>query len=63
MGFGSYDESEQQRRETNKNDDDSEGVNIHEKDHTGEVHFETGASTSDLMDQLKSIKSKSAEED
>jgi hypothetical protein len=56
MGFGSYDESEQQNQEVNADDDDSEGVSVHENDHEGKVTFETDASTDELMDQLADIK-------
>ncbi|GAB3317548.1 death domain-associated protein [Haloplanus rallus] len=55
MGFGSYDESEQQNQEID-DDDGSEGVAVHENDHEGEVSFETDASTDDLVDQLAEIK-------
>jgi hypothetical protein len=54
MGFGSYDESEQQNQEVNA--DDGDGVNVHENDHEGEVSFETDASTDDLIDQLGEMK-------
>lgn len=54
MGFGSYDESEQQKGEINA-DDDGEGVNVHENDHEGELTFETD-STDNLLDQLEEIK-------
>jgi len=54
MGFGSYDESEQQNQEVNA--DDGEGVNVHENDHEGKVTFETDASTDDLIDQLGEMK-------
>ena len=50
MGFGSYDESEQKDQDVNA--DESEGVNIHESDHDGEVSFETELSTGDLVDKL-----------
>ena len=50
MGFGSYDESEQKDQDVNA--DESEGVNIHESDHDGEVSFETEFSTGDLVDKL-----------
>lgn len=56
MGFGSYDESEQQNQEINTDDEDSEGVTVHEHEHKGEMSFETGASTDDLMEQLAEIK-------
>ena len=55
MGFGSYDESEQQNQEID-DDDGAEGVAVHENDHEGEVSFETDASTDDLVDQLAEIK-------
>lgn len=55
MGFGSYDESEQQNQDV-ETDDDSEGVTVHDDDHEGEVNFETGASTGDLVDRLADIK-------
>ncbi|AZH25543.1 DUF5786 family protein [Haloplanus aerogenes] len=54
MGFGSYDESEQQNQEVNT--DEGEGVNVHENDHEGKVTFETDASTDDLIDQLGEMK-------
>jgi len=62
MGFGSYDESEQQNQEVNADDDDSEGVSVHENDHEGKVTFETDASTDELMDQLADIKDGAEEE-
>jgi len=55
MGFGSYDESEQQNQNVDA-DDDSEGVSVHENDHEGTVSFETDASTDDLIDQLGKMK-------
>ncbi|RRJ31394.1 DUF5786 family protein [Halocatena pleomorpha] len=55
MGFGSYDESEQKNQEMNT--DDTQGVNVHENEHEGELTFESQASTDDLVDQLQAIKS------
>ncbi len=55
MGFGSYDESEQQTQDLEE-DDSSEGVSIEENKHDGEVSFEGGASTGDLVDRLQDIK-------
>ena len=55
MGFGSYDESEQQNQEVN-DDDESEGVEVHENDHDGEVTFETDATTEDLVGRLSEMK-------
>ncbi len=54
MGFGSYDESEQQNQEVDVNDDE-DGVSVRESDHDGEVTFEVDASTDDLIDKLQDI--------
>jgi hypothetical protein len=62
MGFGSYDESEQKDQDVAE-DDDSEGVSIHENEHDGEVTFETEASTDDLVDKLSDIKDSTEEEE
>jgi hypothetical protein len=62
MGFGSYDESEQKDQNVAE-DDDSEGVSIHENEHDGEVTFETEASTDDLINQLSDMKDSSEEEE
>lgn len=56
MGFGSYDESEQENQQGDADLDDSEGVSVHENDHEGEATFETGASNEELIDQLQSMK-------
>lgn len=58
MGFGSYDESEQQNQDVDA-EDDGEGVTVHDNDHEGEVTFETDASTDDLVDRLQDIKGSS----
>jgi hypothetical protein len=55
MGFGSYDESEQENQNIDT-EEEAEGVNVHENDHEGEVTFETEASTGDLVDRLSEIK-------
>ncbi len=60
MGFGSYDESEQQNQEYD--DDGAEGVNVHENVHEGEVSFETDVSTDDLVDRLDEMKNGAPEE-
>ncbi|WP_101296522.1 DUF5786 family protein [Halegenticoccus soli] len=62
MGFGSYDESEQQRRNSNPDGEEAEGVNVHANDHQGTVSFESDASTADLVDQLGAIKRSKADE-
>jgi hypothetical protein len=56
MGFGSYDESEQENQQSDADLDDSEGVSVHQNDHKGEATFETGASNEELIDQLQSMK-------
>lgn len=57
MGFGSYDESEQERQAV-ETDFDEEGaaINERENDHEGSVEYETGASNDELLDRLKEIK-------
>lgn len=62
MGFGSYDESEQQNREINADDDESEGISVHENDYEGELTFESGTSVNDLINQLDHIKATSESE-
>jgi len=62
MGFGSYDESEQESQSDSVDDENVEAVNVHENDHAGEVKFESEASTTDLVDQLSDIKDAAADE-
>ena len=56
MGFGSYDESEQEQLGDNETDDDGETVNVHEKDYDGEMSVDSDASTDELIDQLGEMK-------
>ncbi|WP_458208212.1 DUF5786 family protein [Haladaptatus sp. NG-SE-30] len=56
MGFGSYDESEQENREYDADLDDDSGVNTAEHNHEGSVDFEIGASNDELLDRLSDIK-------
>jgi hypothetical protein len=49
MGFGSYDESEQESRSV---DTDADGVAVDNTDHEGELTFESDASTDDLVARL-----------
>jgi hypothetical protein len=56
MGFGSYDESEQGKREFDTDDVDDESVNAEENAHDGNVEFEIGASNDELLDKLEDIK-------
>ena len=56
MGFGSYDESEQQDQAVKT--DEEGGVTVHENDHEGDVLFEANASTDELLDKLGDIKNR-----
>jgi len=56
MGFGSYDESEQENQEYDTDLDDQDGVETSETDHEGDVEFEIGASNDELIDRLEDIK-------
>jgi hypothetical protein len=56
MGFGSYDESEQENQEYDTDLDDGDGVETSETDHEGDVEFEIGASNDELIDRLEDIK-------
>ncbi|MFB6142550.1 MAG: DUF5786 family protein [Halorientalis sp.] len=55
MGFGSYDESEQENQDLDT-DDDTEAVNVHEDQSDGTVEFESEKSTDELVDQLQQMK-------
>ncbi|MFU8866524.1 DUF5786 family protein [Natronococcus sp.] len=54
MGFGSYDESEQQ--EVNADFDDDDAVQSEQNHHHGSIEFENGASSDELLDRLEEIK-------
>lgn len=56
MGFGSYDESEQQNQEVDADAGGNEAVDLHQNDHDGDLNFETDKSTDELVDQLRHIK-------
>ena len=56
MGFGSYDESEQENQDYDADLDDDSGVNTEENSHEGSVDFEIGASNDELIDRLQDIK-------
>ncbi|SFR35224.1 DUF5786 family protein [Halogeometricum limi] len=56
MGFGSYDESEQDSQDYDQDLDENDGVATAENDHKGEVSFENGASNDELLDRLQEIK-------
>ncbi len=55
MGFGSYDESEQENREFDTDFDD-ENVETDDESYEGEMEFEIGASNDELLDRLQDIK-------
>lgn len=57
MGFGSYDESDQERQDIDTDYDEEEGVTTDESDHDGDVEYEIGASNDELLDRLEDIKS------
>jgi hypothetical protein len=56
MGFGSYDESEQDNQEYDTDFEDDDGVNAEENAHDGDVEFEFTASNDELLDRLEDIK-------
>lgn len=56
MGFGSYDESEQENQDFDADFEDSDGVQAGETSHEGSVEFEMGESNDKLLDRLQDIK-------
>ncbi|QGN07054.1 death domain-associated protein [Halorhabdus sp. CBA1104] len=56
MGFGSYDESEQENQASGADIDDSESVDVDATNHDGEVNFEADASQDELLDKLQDMK-------
>ena len=56
MGFGSYDESEQDNQEYDTDYEDDGHLKTEENDHAGEVNFEFGESNDELLDRLQDIK-------
>lgn len=61
MGFGSGDESEQQRESVSADDEDA-AVTVHENAYEGEISVETGSSTDDLLGRLQEIKERTEEQ-
>ncbi|WP_265107952.1 DUF5786 family protein [Halosolutus halophilus] len=61
MGFGSYDESEQQQQSAD-DEDDVEAVNVHENDHDGQMSFESDVTTDELVSKLGSMKDDESED-
>lgn len=60
MGFGSYDESEQQDQSADIDDD--EAVTVHENDHDGQVNFESEASQEELIGRLDEMRDEEDDE-
>jgi len=56
MGFGSYDESEQENQEYDTDLEDDDGVSTGENTHDGNVEYEFDASNDELLDRLAEIK-------
>lgn len=56
MGFGSYDESEQENQELDADFDDGEEALDTGEDHEGEVSFEFDESNDELLERLEEIK-------
>lgn len=54
MGFGSYDESEQENQEYDTDFEDEDGINAAEHDHDGEVSFDLDSSD-ELLDQFEQM--------
>lgn len=61
MGFGSYDESEQERQNQN-NDEEHEGVEVDGGDE-GELSFESTASTDELVGKLAEMRDADEDDD
>ena len=59
MGFGSYDETEQQDQDVDTDDD---AVTVHENDHDGDVSIAGDASTDDLVGRLSEMRDDDDEE-
>jgi len=56
MGFGSYDESEQENQEYDADFDDEDGVSTEQNTHDGDVEYEFDATNDELLDRLEEIK-------
>lgn len=61
MGFGSYDESEQQDQNVDTSEEDA--VSVHETEFDGDVEFDSDASTDELLDKLADMKTDPADEE
>jgi len=56
MGFGSYDESEQEKRDIGAEIDESASVETNSPGHDGAFAFEPGATNDELLARLQDIK-------
>jgi len=56
MGFGSYDESEQDNQEIDTDFDDDESLSASEAAHKGEMNFEFEESNDELLNRLEEMK-------
>ena len=56
MGFGSYDESEQENQTVSTDFDDDDSVQTDETNHEGDIEFEFTTSNDELLDQLQDMK-------
>jgi hypothetical protein len=56
MGFGSYDESEQENQASESDVDEDDAVSVQDAKHDGEVSYDADASSDELLDQLQEIK-------
>ncbi len=59
MGFGSYDESEQENQEVDADFEDENSVTTNSTGHDGDVEFEFTADNNELLDRLEDIKDES----
>ena len=55
MGFGSYDESEQENQDYDTDLEDN-GVDTNQNTHDGSMTFDNGASNDELLSRLEEIK-------
>jgi hypothetical protein len=61
MGFGSYDESEQENQDYDTDFEDDDGVSTAENTHDGDVEYQFSASNDELLDKLEEIKAEDEE--
>lgn len=56
MGFGSYDESEQEKQEVDADYDEENAESTAKNTHEGSIEYDIGASNDELLDRLQQIK-------